>query len=364
MALSLQEILKQRLHTILDPSMGSGKRRGVLEGASKGGDDGEEYSITRYLRGAIWHNWQGAKKEQELFEEAQKAMSSDTMVTGGAIVHPKIHDQIIPLLRAKSVSSQLGMTEISLGETNALSMPKLSGGTTAYWVGENDEKTASELTFGEIDLKLKEVAGLVKIPNNLLEDSTPAADKIVREDLSTVLALAEDLALIQGVGGLQPLGLYNWPGVGSTTLTAAITCDNLLDAMETIESANGEYANWLMHPRSKKTLRKLKDATGKYIWDDGDISKALPPSLYGMPVHLSTQLPTNLTFGALTSCSYIILGSWKNYIKIQKRAGMKIDASTEAGTAFEYDQTWFRATRRVDCGPRHVEDFNIIKGVQ
>ncbi len=364
-SLQLKEALKSALHSALDPVLKAGARKAGLEDANKNlGDPEATLSITRYLMGAVNGQWAGAEAEKALYEDAQKAMTSLTGAGGGILVHPQIAAQVIPLLRAKAVIRGLNPTVINLPNTNTLQMPRLATGTTAYWVMESEHKTDSEPTLGELELQLKEVAGLCKIPNALLEDSTPAADQIVTMDLGTVLSLAEDIALIQGTGGAMPLGIYNWPGIGATTLTLPITFDDLLNAMTTVETLNGKYSDWLMHPRSKNTLRQLKDAEGRYIWMQGNVTKKEPDMLLGLPCHYTTSIPVNLTFGAVTASSYIILGDWADYVIIQKRDGIEMTPSTDAGDAFEHNQTWFRAVRRVDGGPRYTQDFHIVRGVQ
>ncbi len=362
--MALKDALKLALHGALDPLLAAGVRKSMLEEEeekklAKPGD----LSITRYLMGAVSQNWRGASAEKALYDEAAKAMTSLTGAGGGILVHPQISNQVIQLLRAKALVRKLNPTVVNLPTTNTLQMPRIDSGTTAHWVMESEHKPDSEPTLGELELQLKEVAALCKIPNALLEDSTPAADQIVTLDLATVLALAEDLALIQGTGGAQPLGIYNWPGIGATVLTLPVTFDDLLNAMTAIETLNGKYASWVMHPRSKNTLRQLKDAEGRYIWMQGNVLKEEPDILLGLPCYYTTQIPTNLTFGGLVNTSYIILGDWADYVIIQKRAGIEMTPSSEAGDAFEHNQTWFRAVRRVDGGPRYVQDFHIIQGV-
>jgi len=365
MAKTLGDLLKEQLHGTLDKYMEGGGRRSGLESANKSADDGEdELSICRYLKGVSFGIWTNAEKEKEAFEEASKAMTELTGAGGGVLVPPKIERQLIPLLAAKSVIRGMGPRVLNLPQTNAVSIPRKTASTTAYWVGESSSITESQPTLGDIQLRLKTVAALCKLPNELLEDSQPSADALVKEDMTDVLARAEDLAIIQGSGGTEPLGLYNDPSVSSTSLTAAITYDDLMDVMYAIEVANATYSGWLMHPRSKNTLRKVKNGIGDLVWQQGDVTKSNPDRLLGLPCFYTTQIPINLTVGAITSSSYIMLGDFKELLIAQKRAGLTIAASSETSDAFAKNQTWFRALRRLDAGPRQPDAFHILKGVQ
>ena len=366
MPATVKDLINKRISDRMKPLFAASARKAAKSApASAKKDDGRELSISLWLRGISQGNWYGAQAEKEAHEEwTAKAMTELTGAGGGELVPPQIETQIIPLLRAASVIRKMGVTIVNLPKTNALSLPRQTGGTTGYWVGESEAPTESQITLGDLDLRLKTLMALCKIPNNLIEDSTPAADVLVKKDIATVLALAEDLGVIAGVGGKQPLGVYNNPDINSTTLTAAISYDDLMKAQQSIEMRNGAFTAWLMSPRSKTTIRVLKDGFGRYVWEAGDVTKNVPDKLLGLPLFYTTQIATNLTFGAITAASYIILGNWPEVIVAQKRNGMTIEASTEASTAFTTDQTWIKAKRRVDAGVRQTDEFQIIKGVQ
>jgi len=361
---TVQDFISKRLSERMAPLL-TGARKSHRAKTSTATKDDDELSISLWLRGVSTGIWYGAQAEKEAHEEwAEKAMTELTGAGGGVLVPPRIERQIIPLLRAKAVLRSMGITVINLPETNAISLPRQTGGTTGYWVGESEAPTETEITLGDLELRLKTLMALAKIPNNLIEDSTPAADTLIKKDIATVLALTEDLGLVEGVGGKQPLGIYNNTAINSTTLTAAIAYDDLMKAQQSIEMRNGTFTGWLMNPRSKTTIRVLKDGFGRYVWEQGDVTKNVPDRLLGLPLYYSTQLSITLTFGAITAASYIILGNWSEVILAQKRNGMTIEASREASTAFTTDQTWIKAKRRVDAGVRQTDEFQIIKGVQ
>jgi HK97 family phage major capsid protein len=325
----------------------------------------KEFSISKYLRGVTKGIWTDAEFEKEQFE-LNKVMTVGTGTAGGFLATPEYDREVIELLRAGAAVRSLG-PRIYPMSGNTMFFTRQSGAATAYWVAEGAEKTESNLTLGQNSLVLKEVAGLVRVTNDLLEDASPAVDALIKQDLVQVLTLAEDLAFIQGTGGAQPLGIYNDPAVPNTTLGggngAQPTYDDLMDAMYAIEAANAQYTGWLMHPRTKNTLRKLKDGNGQYIYEMGDMVKGIPDQLLGLPVAFSTQIPITLTFGAsAATCSYLILGDWKQ-LAIGEKAGRGIvfDVSTER--YFDLDQTAIRAVRRIDCMVRQPNAFYCVRGL-
>lgn len=347
------------------------ERRGKSETppvADKKEEEEEPLSILRYIRGGLTGNWRNAKKEEAAFHRTKQIQTSSDLEFGGFLIAPEISNNLIEMLRAKTVMRKMGPTILNLGRTNSIRIPTQLESTTAYWQDPDADAsiTQSRVQGGRLELVLKDLAALCKVPNDLISDSAPAMDTLVKQDIVKVMALAEDLGFLLGGGGQQPVGLYNWPGMGTTTLTAAITADDLLNAMSTIEQANGTYSGWVMHPRSKNTVRQLKDNNGRYIFEKAGTYGGGPTvgfdTLLGLPVGYSTQIPITYTYGAITAASWILLADFHDYVIAQK-PNLGVVASTEAGTSFERNQTWFRGVLRVDGAPRHVANFHFILGV-
>ena len=315
-------------------------------------------SLSKYIRGAIKGNWHQAAREQAGYLKVQKVLSTLPASTGEFLLVPEHSTEIVELLRAKAVVRQIpGIRTYNLtGDT--LDMGRQTGATTAHWGGPGTDMHAgvSDATFGDLKFVLKDCYGLTRINNNMIDDASPAVSDIVRQDLVQVLGLAEDLALIEGGGGTEPTGIYNDPSVSSTDLTGSTpTFDNLKDAQYAIELANGVANAWLMHPRTKNTLRQLKDGNGRDIWAEAD-NPSERPMLCGLPVFFSTQISIVLT----SNRSYIILGDF-NQFAIAQKVGIKMDASTDR--YFEYNETTLRAILRTDCAVKQPGSFYIIKGV-
>ncbi len=330
-------------------------------------DNDEDPSIARYLRGAVSGRWENADKEASLYEEAEK-YSSDVGGEGGLFIHPEIQEQIVPLIRKKAVIRSLNPTVVNLPNTNTLELPRQTQAAEAAWVGEEEDISSAvsqEVEWGDLELSLRTVAGFASVPNTLLEDATPAVDRLIREDLSKVIALKEDKAFLEGTGGKQPLGLKNRPEIDSSSLGAKLDAsgngfDDLIDMQTSIENNGGDYNVWLMNPTMKGYIRKLTDNDDKNIWQAGDVTRDEPDRLLGLPVRYTRQIPVGTAGNGAT---YIVLGDFSEFLIAQKRDGISMDASTEADGAFKQNQTKFRAIRRVTGGPRVPENFYILEDV-
>ncbi|MCQ4575243.1 MAG: phage major capsid protein [Candidatus Brocadiales bacterium] len=352
----IEGMVKNRLNDAVHKMVRSPRK---LEFPSKWAGSGEpsRFSFGRLFKAMSTKDWTGARYER-------KALGEGTGSAGGFLVPEEHVSEVKDRITAQAVIRRAGATVYPMA-TDTLNIPKISGGAMAYWIGENAQITSSDQTVAQSQLVAKVLAAMVKVSNQLLQDSSGAAEAAVRRDIAKVLALAEDIAFIAGDGtSNQPLGIMNTSNVNEVTLGAnggTPDFDDIYDALYKVELNNGAASAWLMHPRTKNTLRKIKDSNGQYIYNVSPSLKE-PDSLMGIPVHLTTQIPTNLTVGSSSDCSYILCGQFDEAI-IGERLGMEF-AVDQSGTAFEYYQSWIRTISRLDFILRTPEVFCKVTGVR
>src|SRR5207247_4903329 len=127
--------------------------------------------------------------------------------------------ELIDLQRFLEAVASAGAQEIGLPPNGRSQFPKLSGGSTAYWIGEASSITESTPSTGNLDLQAKKLGIFVKINNELLRFASPSAEGLVRMDMARVAALKADLAMLEGTGGTQIKGLITYSDI--TTHTAS-----------------------------------------------------------------------------------------------------------------------------------------------
>ncbi len=303
------------------------------------------------------------------FQLAGKALAEGTDSAGGYLVPVEHSSKLVEMLRAKTAVRAAGATVVPMS-SDTLQIPSQTGGATAYWVAENAQITASDQTWGQVELQAKKLAALTKLSAELFEDSDPAVEALVMGDLARVLALEEDIKYLRGDGtNNTPIGLEHISGVNVDTSTLGAnggtpTFDHLANMLYALDADNvpGEGRAWIVHPRTLNTLRKIKDSSGHYLWAD-PAAPGDPPTLWGYPVFTTTAIPVNETRGTSNDCSTIYLGCWPEFV-IGQRKALELRASDAAGNAFEYDQVFIRAILRVDCNVRHAASFEVLKGVR
>lgn len=305
------------------------------------------------------------------FQLAGKALAEGTSSAGGYLVPVEHSSQMIELLRARTAVRAAGASIVPMNN-DILQIPTQAGGATAYWVAENAIITASDQSFGQLQLNAKKLAALTKLSSELFEDSDPGVERLVMDDLARVLANEEDLKYLTGdAQNNTPRGLENISGVNVDAATlgdngGAPSFDNLADMLYRLDADNvpADGRAWIMHPRTLNTLRKTKKTTNTqdFAWADPS-APGDPPLLWGYPVFTSTAISIAQTKGSSNDCSTVYLGCWPEFV-VGQRKMLELRASDAAGDAFEYDQVWIRAIMRIDCGLRHSGSFEVLKGVR
>lgn len=281
-------------------------------------------------------------------------MSTDVDSAGGFLVPEQALGDYVEMLRAATVAEELGATVLT-GLTGApVKLNKQTGDVTAYWVTEAGTVTASDAAFGEITMYPREAAARVEVSNRLLEMSNPSVEAKIRESMAKQVGLLQDLAILQGSGGTQPIGILNLTDVNTTSMSAVPSPDTLFDMIYQIEvdNAAGDDMAWAFHPRTWHSLRKTKDAEGNYILipKEGSIRAG---TLLGLPFKTTTQIPITLGAG---DASRIYVGRWSEVL-VGRWGGMEISVSKETSDAFERRQTHILLTSLMDTAIRHGQSF-------
>lgn len=354
--------LKGKIHASLAARITKGERKTTPD-PSVVVTKNEYVSITKYLRGLYLGKWDGAENEQRI----HKALNSTIGTQGGFLVPEEMSSEIIELVRAKTVVRSMPGVRVRPMSRDTWSQRRTDTGPTVSWgAGQNasiSEDTA--MTFGKVSLQLKKMVCLYKASRELIHDADVSADGIVMTELAEAIAIAEDAAFLHGTGGDQPLGLYNNPRITWTRLDSAVTFDDIMGMAYNLEKNNRQLTGLIVNPREKHTLRKLKNGDGSYYWREGKLDNTngvlQMNTLYGVPVADTTTVP--LTGHSGSNENYILGGQWTDFIIGDSTEGLRMETTQDGGDAFQYDQLWIKAVKRVDCTVRHPESFVRLQDV-
>lgn len=292
------------------------------------------------------------------------ALAASVPTDGGFLIPEVYADEVVPLLRNKAVFRSMGARSLPLSNGN-LNIPRMLGGASSYYIGENQDAKVSKPQFGSMRLSSKKLVTLVPISNDLIRSTSAEADRMIRDDMIRSMALAEDYAAMYGKGTeYSPRGLYNTDGIEKKKLDATPDSDNLGDFVGTLMSKNIDWNNvgWIFNGRIWNKLYHLKTTTGAYLHrEELNAGKFL-----GFPFKVTNQIQST---GANLATD-IFFGDFAEFI-VGEEMGLEMFASNEATyqdgnelvSAFSRDQTVIKVTAKHDFGVRHPEAFVIGTGV-
>lgn len=254
-------------------------------------------------------------------------------------------DQYIGALRNALLARRLGVRVLS-GLRGNVTIPKHGTSTVAGWVAENSALTPSDMTFGDVSLTPKHVGALSEMSRQLIQQSDPSVEQLLRDDLSFKVAEAIDGALIVGGAANEPDGVIATLGAANGTL-AGPTWEQVLAIIEAVETANalGSHS-WLTTPAAKAKLRATLKVTG----DAGAGFLMQGGQLGDYPVHTTNQVPSDSTGNSAIfgDWSQVLLGIWSE---------LDLLVNPYSETAYSKGNVLIRAMATCDVAIRHEEAF-------
>jgi HK97 family phage major capsid protein len=124
--------------------------------------------------------------------------------------------EFIDVLRNSSSVMQAGARMLT-GLSADVAIPKKATSASAAWIAtEGNAASESEMTTTSVSMVPRQLAAFTDITRQLRQQSSLDAEALVRDDLAQSLALAVDLAALQGSGSSgQPTGIKNTSGINT-----------------------------------------------------------------------------------------------------------------------------------------------------
>lgn len=331
------------------------------------GGEKQRYSVLRALRALVDKDWSNAGFEREChqailkragiaeapnngfyvpYEIQQRDLTATTGNAGGYVVATdNLAGSFIDLLRNRAVVAQLGATMMT-GLVGNVTIPKQTAAATAYWLtNEATAITESQMTLGQLALSPKNVGAYTELSRQLMLQSSPAADALVMNDLARVLALAIDLAALEGSGASgQPTGISQTAGIGSVTGTS-IDYAKVLEFQTDVAGGNALAANcaYVTTPSVAALLKQRVafSSTASPLWEGG----ILDGNMQGFrAVATNSVTAASMVFGDF---SQVVIGEW----------GM-LELALNPYANFAAAISGIRAIQTVDIGIRQAGAFS------
>ena len=187
-------------------------------------DAGRELEISAELARMEGRSTDGILMPRSIFERRAVGAITTTAPVGGPgaslVGTDHMGGQWVDMLREANPLTGLGMRTMN-GLVGNVEIPRLIGSTSTGWFGENSAIPQTEASFDSITLSPKHVGAWAEYSRNMLLQSSPDVESLLRSDMAQVLGLEVANAVINGSGlSAEPTGILATTGILEATKPA------------------------------------------------------------------------------------------------------------------------------------------------
>ena len=154
---------------------------------------------------------------------------------------------------------------------------------------EFTELESTSGSFATIDLQAFLAGVLTKVSKSLVNNSQFDIVGFVVEQMAQSIARWLEKENLHGTSG-KITGLSTATQVVETAAAAVVTSDELIDLQDAVPDAFQANAIWIMSPKTRNAVRKLKDGQGNYLLEK-DFTAKWGYKLLGKDVYVSDNMP-------------------------------------------------------------------------
>lgn len=242
----------------------------------------------------------------EHMKNFQNSMNLGTDSQAGYLTAPvEFRQELIKCLDDVLFMRQISKVIGGIGAAQSLGFPyRTTAAVVPSWTGEvDDAPEETTVAYGRREFKPYRIADLIKISRTLMNHA-PMAESVLKEEIVSRLAAAQEKAYLTGDGVAKPLGIFTASNDGIPTsrdvatdnTTTTVTFDGLLNAKYSVKAQYQTKAQWVCHRDLCKMLVKIKDGDGQYVWMPS-VRDGQPDLLLGKPVNISEYAPNTFTTG-------------------------------------------------------------------
>lgn len=270
------------------------------------------------------------------------ALKEGTDPDGGYLVPDEFEKQLIQKLHEANILRSISnVIQTNSGEHK---IPVVATEGTASWMEEEAAYTESNTQFSQVSLGAHKLGTLIKVSEELLNDSAFDLMGYLSEEFGRRLGDVEEKAFLTGTGSGQPTGMLNdttGATLGSTAKSSTdINFDDLIDLFYSLRAPYRKNAVFIMNDDTVKAVRKLKDKNDQYIWQPS-VQAGQPDRILNCPVLTSQYMPT-----LAASNKPVLFGDF-NYYWIADRQGRTFKRLNELYAVT--GQVGFLGSQRIDA---------------
>lgn len=220
------------------------------------------------------------------------ALQVGTETEGGYLVPDEFERTLVEALEEENFFRRIATVIHS--NSGDRKIPVVASKGSAAWIDEEGTYGESDDAFGQISLGAYKLGTLIKVSEELLNDSAFPLEPYITREFARRIGTKEEEAFFTGDGVGKPTGILATTGgadVGVTTTGASITADDVIDLYYSLRVPYRKKAKWIMNDAMVNALRKLKDTTGQYLWEPSLVA-GTPNKILGCEVITSPFMPS------------------------------------------------------------------------
>lgn len=253
-----------------------------------------------------------------------------------------------------------------------------TSGGSGYWVGEGQAKPLTKFDFSRTTLEPLKVANIAVATMEVIRDSSPSADVIIRDQLAAALRERLDIDFIDpaksAVAGVSPASILNSvTGIASSGTDADAVRADIKALFDAFIAANNAPTSgvFIMPATTALALSLMQNPLGQAEFPGISMTGG---TLFGLPVIVSEYVPKDSSGAvvALVNASDIYLGDDGGIeISMSTEASLQMDdspdnpttASTVLVSLWQRNLVGFRAERTINWARRRSSAVAYLEGV-
>lgn len=328
----------------------------------------------------------GEVKTSEQATSAIKAMTESATYAltggtgGGILVPPEFRQDLFAFaLTARNALRRVPGIAVIPVTGRDIRLPRESTTAGASQASEVGTLSSADAVLAQQTIVIEKQYAMRRWSDELGSDSNPAFSVFLDRTVVRDLDIQQDIQWLRGSGVTpQVTGLTAYSNL--TTSTAAVVAatngdklsfEDVFDAAYDLDAVNATADFAIGHPRAINTLRKTKDANGRYLMSfDGTPrgfgagrDQAGPDAILAdfIPFYKTTNLVINQTVGSSTNCTTIIVGD-SSQVLILERQGVELMISPHV--YFTTDELAIRAIARSAVAILQPSAVTLLTGVR
>lgn len=291
-----------------------------------------------------------------------------------------VYADFVEYLRPQTILGRFGQGGVPSLRNVPFRTPLIgqTSGGDGYWVGEGNAKPLTKFDFSRTTLEPLKVANIAVATMEVIRDSSPAADGIIRDQLAAALRERLDIDFIDpakaAVSGVSPASILNGvsgiPSGGSTADDVRADIRSLFNAFIAANNAPTSGV-FVMTATTALALSLMQNPLGQVEFPGIGMTGG---TLFGLPVIVSEYVPTASagSLVALVNASDIYVGDEGGIdVSMSTEASLQMDSTPDNPTTattvlvslWQRNLVGFRAERTISWARRRPTAVAYLTGV-